>query len=82
MDRAGLEDVLGRVDELVQQTRDAMHDAMPGKPLGAEVATDAEFVREFERLTAENPNWPRALAFVDGGMETVARYERLRMRGG
>lgn len=76
-----LKDILDRVDEYVDETRDGMREALGGKPLGAEAATDEEFMAFFASKMQENPNWVLALAFVDGGLEQIARFERLSLRG-
>ena len=82
LDREGIEDILKRVDEYVQQTRDAMQEAMKGRPLGVVTATDEEMAALFEQKALENPNFVLALPYVEGGLELLAQYERTRgLRG-
>lgn len=77
-DAESLQDVLDGVDELVDETRAGERDAMPGKPLGGANMTDAEFMALWAEL-AVNPNWVLHLAFVEGGVEWMTRYEKLRL---
>lgn len=41
------------------------------------VPTDEQFAAWFEMKTAENPNWPLALPYVQGGLELLERYEAI-----
>lgn len=80
-DRKSLQDIIARVDEFAQETRDAIEASMSGTPLGSAPANDREFALFFEQQARKDTDWVRALPFVDGGMDYIKRYEKIRMRG-
>jgi len=76
-DRRYLQEIVDGVQERIQFTRDAVHQATEGPALGAGAVDDETFRAFFEIKTAANPNWPLALAYVTGGNALIARYERI-----
>lgn len=72
-----LKDIFDRVDENVQIMRDAVDSTIPGTPLGATPASEQEIAALVAQLQAANPNYIRALPYVDGGMALLSAYERV-----
>lgn len=74
------EDVAVLVQDFVAQFRKHMADARKGQqPIDDQVEpTDEEFARWYEYKTEQNPNWAIALPYVEGGMDLIKRYEKVR----
>lgn len=78
MSKAEIVDIIDRVDEYAKSARQAIEAAMPGTPLNGFPVSDEDFAKFYEQMTQQDPLWPLALPFVDGGMELITRYEKVR----
>lgn len=92
-DPMGIRDLLNRVVALADEDRKRLRELLSGVPLGHEKPSDEEFAQAFEMRVAASPPVPLVfpdgseaelspfvamLGYVDGGRETLERYETIR----
>ena len=77
MSREFHEDIVDRAVKIAEQKRKELQQSSGGAAYGHRRPDDLEFLVWFEGFARENPNWPRALLFADGGKETLDRYAKL-----
>lgn len=78
--RDGIEDIQKRVIDLTKTYAEKLGEQFAQMGPGMRRMTDDEFALWFVMKTEENPNWPLALPFVEGGMAELRRWEKIQNR--
>lgn len=71
-----IKNVIERVKEYIKLYRPMMQSNFRELHYGTRPIDDQAHARWFMLMTMQNPNWARALPYVEGGMAEVRRFER------
>lgn len=71
-----LEQVKGNLDEYIKQYRKMLRQEFRDLHWDTHSISDAEHAKWFMLMARQNPNWVRALPYVEGGMNELRRFER------
>ena len=69
--------VLESIDEIAKSYLDGLETQLKGSNFGAHEMNDQQFYVWFNQMLRTDPDWARALVFVEGGMDELHRYAKL-----
>lgn len=71
------ERVMEEIDGIAASFLAGMEVQLKGSNFGAHELSDEQFVMWFNEMMRADPNWARALVFVQGGPEELHRYAKI-----
>ena len=69
--------VMEEIDGIAASFLTGIEVQLKGSNFGAHELTDDQFVIWFNEMMRSDPNWARALVFVQGGPEELHRYAKI-----